>query len=103
MSVNVKQTLVFLSPYPGNVSMPQLVAFRVPLTGTGTNLLTLCPKVGHKVSFFIGTLELPWCCFFLPVECSCFFKCMRVEGRDTRSPLALCVGLAALVLGADGV
>lgn len=39
---------------------------------------------------------------FLPVGCNCFFKCMRVEGRDTRSPLALCVGLAALVLGAGG-
>lgn len=44
--------------------MPQLVAFCVPLTGTGTNLLTLHLKVGHKVSFFIGTLELPWCCLF---------------------------------------
>lgn len=44
--------------------MPQLVAFHVPLTGTSTNLLTLHLKVGHKVSFFIGTLELPWCCLF---------------------------------------
>lgn len=64
MSVNVKQTLVFLSPCPGNVPMPQLVAFCVPLTGTGTSVLTLHPKVGHKVVFFIGTLELPWCCLF---------------------------------------
>lgn len=44
--------------------MPQLVAFCVPLTGTGTSVLTLHPKVGHKVVFFIGTLELPWCCLF---------------------------------------
>lgn len=44
------------------------MAFRVPLTGTGTNLLTLHLKVAHKVSFFIGTLKLSWCFFTSGVQ-----------------------------------
>lgn len=44
--------------------MPQLVAFRVPLTGTGTDLLTLNPKGGHKVSFFIGNWSYLGAVFF---------------------------------------
>lgn len=72
MSINVKQALVFLSPLPwqcpctpaGGISCPSPCT--VILTGAGTDLLTLSPKVGREVSFFIftGTLQLSRCCLF---------------------------------------
>lgn len=69
--------------------MLQFVAFPVPLTGTGTNLLTLHPKVGHKVSFYWDT-GVTLVLSFLPVGCSCLFKCLRVE-EETREVLWLFV------------
>lgn len=59
MYIHVKQALAFLSPLPwqcprapaGGISCPSLCS--VILTGTGTDLLTLHPKVEHEVSLFL--------------------------------------------------
>lgn len=71
------------------------------LTGAGTDLLTLPPKVGREVSFFNFYWDTPVISVlsFLPERCSCFFtfKCMGLEGGEMRSPLGLCVGLAAVM------
>lgn len=94
-----EQTLVFLSPLPWQCP-------HAPASGIS------CPsdmQPAHFVSqswtwdvFFYWVIWVTLVLFFLPVGCSCFFRCMRVERRDTRSPLALCVGLAALVPGPGG-
>lgn len=79
------------------------------LTGTGTDLLTLHPIVGHKVSFILfNFFFFHWdtpvivVLSFLLGGCSGFFtfKCMELEGGDTRSPLGLCSASGAVTLNA---
>lgn len=54
------------------------------LTGAGTDVLTLHPKVGHELSFFciifIGTLQLCWCCFFYQRDAVVYLQLYGVGG-----------------------